>query len=357
MYTTIFSDLINPNVIRSSITNGGSIHYQWRGDSNGNGVVDPNEIGSVLSRFVPTANSIDPNFRDPKTHEFTLGYERELTANLGFNLSWVERWYVDNYADVNAGISTSAYVARNVTDPGPDNFLGTSDDRPFTMYDVAAAFVGKDAFVRQTVDGTARYKGLEMSMTKRISNHWQMMGSYVWSRADGAVLFGDGRQVPDPTNPNQAMDSHFFGRQDTDQPQAFKLFGSYQAPWNINLGANFQSVIGLPRDRQFRQSLTQGTTTVRAEQRGTYRADTLNLLSLRADKRFRFSGRARVSAIVELHNALNSHAAQSSFGLLTQSFRTQADLDRANAGTTSYFGRVQEIVAPRILKIGGRIEF
>ena len=91
MYTTIFSDVVNPNVIRNSITNGGSIHYQWLGDLNNDGLVEPNEIGSVLSRFTPTANSIDPSFKDPKAHEFTLGYQREVTANLGLSASWIER--------------------------------------------------------------------------------------------------------------------------------------------------------------------------------------------------------------------------------------------------------------------------
>jgi hypothetical protein len=41
---------------------------------------------------------------------------------------------------------------------------------------------------------------------------------------------------------------------------------------------------------------------------------------------------------------------------LTQAFATQAAFDAAKA-TTSYFGRVQEIVAPRIAKFGIKYVF
>ena len=53
---------------------------------------------------------------------------------------------------------------------------------------------------------------------------------------------------------------------------------------------------------------------------------------------------------------LNSSAGQSSYGALTQSYASQAAFDAARL-TTSYFGRVQEIVAPRVLKIGFKFDF
>ena len=69
-----------------------------------------------------------------------------------------------------------------------------------------------------------------------------------------------------------------------------------------------------------------------------------------------FNGQHRVSFIAELHNVLNSSAGQNSFGTATQSFASQAAFDAARL-TTSYFGRVQEIVAPRVLKVGVKLEF
>ena len=191
-----------------------------------------------------------------------------------------------------------------------------------------------------------------------MSNRWQLLGSYVWSKLNGDFIL-------DRTNPNNLIDSVRTGRgpgttvgaaNSNDQPHAFKLLGSFQAPWGINLGANYQALSGLPRDRTLSVALSQGTTTYRVDQRGTYRYDFLNLLSLRADKSFRFGGSNRASFIAELHNVLNEAANQNSVGTQTRSFANQAAFD-AGRLSTSYFGRVQEIIAPRILKLGVKFEF
>jgi hypothetical protein len=82
----------------------------------------------------------------------------------------------------------------------------------------------------------------------------------------------------------------------------------------------------------------------------------LNLLSLRGDKSFRINGPRRASVVIELHNVLNSSAGQNTYGTVTRSFANQAAFDAARLGT-SYFGRVQEIVAPRVLKLGFKFDF
>ena len=328
MYTTFFSDVVNPNIIRTT----GVATYQWFGDLNNNNYVDDNEIGNLTSRFTPTANSIASDVKEPRTDEFTLGFQRELVNNLAVSVGWVQRRYTHNYADVNVGIPTSAYIAHPFPDAGADNLTGTSDDVTTTLYDVAAGFVGKDAFRRQTVDGTARYKGLELTVNKRMSNRWQLLGSYVWSRFDGVIMAGDGRQVDDPTNPNLSSEANWTGRNATDQPHSFKAIAAYEAPWGINVGLNLQMLSGLPYDRQFRRTLTQGSTTVRAEQRGNYRADTLRLFSLKADKLFELHRHARISIFGEFHNLLNTNAGQG-FDTLTQAFASEAAYHAAQATT------------------------
>ena len=186
--------------------------------------------------------------------------------------------------------------------------------------------------------------------------------NYVWSRLDGVqqslststtTLRPDG--FFDLTNPNNLLDFVGFGRGGNDQPHAFKILGSYQAAWGINVGANYQALSGLPRDRTLTVPFAQGSRSVPVEERGTYRYSMLNLLSLRGDKGFRFGSR-RASVILEVHNVLNSNAVQNNVGNLTQSFASQAAFDAARK-TTSYFGRAQEIVAPRVMKLGFKLDF
>ena len=121
------------------------------------------------------------------------------------------------------------------------------------------------------------------------------------------------------------------------------------------MGLNLLMLSGLPYDRQFRRTLTQGSTTVRAEERGTYRADTLRLFSLKADKQFTLHRHARLSLFAELHNLFNTNAGQG-FDTLTQAFASEAAFQAAQA-RTAYFGRVNTIITPRIAKLGVRFAF
>ncbi|HXT30309.1 MAG TPA: hypothetical protein VN716_13540, partial [Vicinamibacterales bacterium] len=305
--------------------------------------------------------------------------QRELASNWSMNVDWIQRWFRDMTTDQNCygipcdQVASTVYTQTRVaTDAGPDNLAGGADARSLTFFDVKPEFLGKDTFLHTncgnnvSIDCVQRYKALEMSISKRMSNRWQMQGSYVWSKLDGVaqglITSQTGLRpagVYDFTNPNNLIDYVGFGRGANDQPHAFKILGSYQAPWGINLGANFQALSGLPRDRTLTVGFSQGSRSVPVESRGTYRGDFLNLLSLRADKGVRFAGH-RASFVAEVHNVLNSHAGQASattsYGNLTQSFATQAAFDAARR-TTSYFGRVQEIVAPRVFKIGFKLDF
>ncbi|HEV3059478.1 MAG TPA: TonB-dependent receptor [Vicinamibacterales bacterium] len=383
MYTTEFSS-INPN----SIQTGGVATYAWNGALNANGTVPAsgllNANGTVpapgvaptpKSVFSAKANSIDPNLRDPKDDEIMFAYQREIASNFSFNVDWIQRWFHDVTADQDcyglpcSTVASTVYTPFTVVDPGPDNIKGTSDDRSLMFYNVLPQYVGKDTFFHTncgnnvTVSCVQRYKALELSFSKRMSNRWQMQGSYVWSRLNGDQPGIGTGSLYDYTNPNNLLPFVIQGTGANNQPHAFKLLGSYQAPLGITLGANYQALSGLPRDRNLTVPFAQGSTAIRVESRGTYQYDTLSLLSLRADKSFRISGPRRASFVVELHNALNSSSSQNSVGTATQSFASQAAFDAVVASNlttklpTSYFGRVQEIVAPRVLKIGFKFDF
>ncbi len=371
MYTSEFADVINPNTVNTvsaSTGAGGLATFPWLGDLNGNGRVDDNEYNhTASSRFSPSSNSIDPKLKDPRNDEVMLAYQRELASNWSLNVDWIQRWFNDLTFNEEVGIPANGYTPVTFTDSGPDNLAGTADDRPITLYSVLPQYRGQNVSFHTNFPGTQRYKGFELSVAKRMSNRWQMMTSYVWSRLDGDLLATTGTLAGDPNNPNQVIPTQATGRGTNDQPHAFKVLGSYQAPYGITFGANYQAISGLPFDRTFRAAgcsatvttncLNQGAVTVRADARGVDRADFLNLMSLRADKAFRLGGTRRASVIAELHNVLNSSAGQANYGTLTQAYANQAAFDTARAGGASYFSRVQEIVAPRIFKIGVKFDF
>jgi hypothetical protein len=371
MYTTEFNS-INPN-IASTAAASIPLVYNWKGDLNGDGIVQDNELGTLKSKFVPKENKIDPNLRDPKNDEIMFAFQRELASNWSLSVDWLQRWFKDQTINQDCfglpcdQVASTVYApTRVVTDWGPDQIRNTADDRQLTFYDVKSQYLGKDTFLHTncgnnvSVSCTQKYRAFEIAVGKRMSNRWQMQGSYVWSRLDGDLLL-------DYTDPNNLIDFVHRGSSATggttttsnDQPHAFKLLGSYQAPWGITVGANYQALSGLPYDRNLSVAFAQGTASIKVEPRGTYRGDTLSLLSLRADKGVSFGGH-RAAFVAELHNALNSSAGQAgsttTYGNVTRNFADQAAFDASRA-TVSYFGRVQEIVAPRVLKIGFKLDF
>ena len=159
----------------------------------------PGTIATAKSQFVARSNAIDPNLKDPKDDEIMFAFQRELANNWSMNVDWIQRWFRDATTDENCyglpcdTVASTVYApTRVVNDPGPDNLRGTGDDRTLTFYDVLPQYLGKDAFFHTncgnnvTVDCVQRYKAFEISIGKRMSNRWQMQGSYVWSRLDGA---------------------------------------------------------------------------------------------------------------------------------------------------------------------------
>src|SRR3954468_7222070 len=218
MYTSEYAS-INPNSIQTS----GIQTWSFLGDLNNNGKVDRNELGTLQSQFVAKSNAIDPNLKDPKNDEIMFAFQRELASNWSLNVDWIQRWFRDATTDQNCyglpcnTVASTVYApTRVVADAGPDQVRGTGDDRSLTFYDVLPAYLGKDTFFHTncgnnvTFDCTQRYKAFEVSVGKRMSNLWQVQGSYVWSRLDGSQAGlstnGTGRVGLDYTNPNNLID-------------------------------------------------------------------------------------------------------------------------------------------------------
>ena len=290
MYTSEFSS-INPN----SIQTGGVQTWSFLGDLNNNGRAERNELGVLRSQFVPRSNSIDPNLKDPKNDEIMFAFQRELATNWSFNVDWIQRWFSDMTTDQNCyGLPCdrsrrTVYTQNRVVDRLRSR--QPARHRATTAADVLRRQAGvprartrsstPTAATTSSIDCVQRYKALEMSVGKRMSNRWQMQGSYVWSQLDGVqqglststtTLRPDGFSTT-PTR-TTCSTSSASGRGANDQPHAFKLLGSYQAAWGINVGANYQALSGLPRDRTLTVPFAQGSRSVPVEARGTYRDST-----------------------------------------------------------------------------------
>jgi hypothetical protein len=122
------------------------------------------------------------------------------------------------------------------------------------------------------------------------------------------------------------------------------LSGLYDLPWAIQMSGTFQHQKGFPELTQVSVgnntvALTQGTTNVTVEPRGTTRLPALNQLDMSFRKAFQ-SGGTRYQPRVDLYNLMN----------------TATVISRVTTLGTSY-GAVSNIQRGRLIKFGMAVDW
>jgi hypothetical protein len=342
MFGDTFGDRYNPNAT-------GTATFQWH-DLNGDKLYQPGEVNLDLNGpdFISITGAssarINPNLRQPITYETTVGYERELVANLGFRVMYVGRILRDLFEGAGPNI-LRPYGVHNIPitrrDPGPDGRLNTSDDgSSVTFYDYDPAYRGA-AFVATEVTNGAnddRFNALEFALTKRSSTRWMGQFSY--------FVVKNHRWLSKTIN---SPNDEFFPIDDTWNWGA-TITGSYRLPAAISVSGFLQSRSGVKGQRTniFRQVDPDGgrpiaqlnNVTLRLEPYGSQQLAAITILNLRASREFALGSTRRLSVDFDVFNALNSNAPLS-----------------ATFASGPTFGFVTDVMAPRIARLGARFRF
>ena len=218
-------------------------------------------------------------------------------------------------------------------------------------------------------DYKTKYDGLDISLRKRMSNNFMLNGGVGLQKQkahyDGgdstAFYIGDGglagQVFPfDPTN------LPFLN----DQPYAFapggsgksgvypysewqfKLSGVYEFPLDISAGAFVRYQQGYPyvlfasvRDSSLSQSLGTTTHLFMVEPFGSRKFDNIFTLDLQFEKGFDLANYGRISLSANLFNVTN----------------TNTVIRRTRSVTSTSLNRIDELISPRALRLGLRIQF
>ncbi len=138
----------------------------------------PDATSGLVSVPPPAIQSIDPDLTTPYNLNTSIGYRRELTTNLGIDISYV----------YNRGWDQVMTVDRNAGIPGTANIFGQGalGRNPS---------IASDTF--STNLGFIRYKGLLVDLRKRLSRGIQGGLAYTLSKTeDNGLSFGSVIQVP-----------------------------------------------------------------------------------------------------------------------------------------------------------------
>lgn len=219
------------------------------------GAVSIFNFGNLGNHPSPAVNGLKPQ----TVNEWTAGVEFQAFKDLAFGVrgiyraqgSVIEDGSFDDghfYFLFNPGESSIEEIAALVRQAYRDEIAagGTPPESPDSVYNRIVA--GGDVF------GRARrfYRAIEFTATKRFSNNYQFVASYVFSSLIGNYegLFRNDNGQSDP-NITSLFDlpsllSGLYGRLPNDRPHQFKFNGSYQTPFKLMLSANFYAQSGIP---------------------------------------------------------------------------------------------------------------
>jgi hypothetical protein len=165
--------------------------------------------GSEAARsfFLPVrANSIDPNFEPPLTHQWNVSVQRELPLQLTATIAYVGTR--GRHLLVGQEINPAVYV------PGASTG-GNVDARRIHQ--------GFTAIQNTQSTGHSDYDALQVSWNKRFSRGWSVLGSYVFSSSKD-ITSNDGNSGNGNSSSNPRDPEADYGPSDFDVPH--RLVGS-----------------------------------------------------------------------------------------------------------------------------------
>jgi hypothetical protein len=318
-------------------------------DPNGDGIAQPNEISQcagftgITSHYANTTSG--PKW--PYSDEVTAGVEREVMKDMRVGAMFYYRTNRNQIGVRNMAVPTSAYSPVTVNVPNGPNGPTTA-----TVYNLNPAYFGA-AFQNNVVDNQpyldTQYKGIEITANKRFSQRWQMVAGFTAGKNTGGLVnntsatSGQSSTV-DLNDPNNTL--YTSGVIGNDSTYAFRLSGSYRAPWDIQASGTLVSNTGYPYassysvTRSVLPTLTRASQAVFLSARGDERLPSTTLVDLGFSRAFGFANGRKITPQLNIFNLTNAYTVQSLTSAVGGTYRVPTS-----------------IVAPRIMRVGVSVNF
>jgi hypothetical protein len=190
----------------------------------------------------------DPNIKGQYVREFLLGADREVMPNVGVGVKYIYR----NYGRAIEDFVCSDQADYCIGNPG-EGIMST-------LFDLN--YVGG----YPTPKAKRIFRGVQLDLTKRFSDNWSLVASYLWSRLDGNYDggFAPYTQPRGTADPNISASYDYFdfftngqdlsritnvGPLSNDRRHQIKVYGTYVTPFNLNVGLSSYFRTGTPLTR------------------------------------------------------------------------------------------------------------
>ncbi|MCX6566024.1 MAG: TonB-dependent receptor [Candidatus Aminicenantes bacterium] len=253
-----------------------------------------------------TAYEMDSGIKHPYMAQFTVGIERELFRDTSVGITYINRKWnnIIGHYDRAARYNQIDYYSADL-DKTFQIYERTEDSLETTNFLITNLKKSAE-FPNILLDPYRKYEGIEILFNKRVSNRWQLLASYVYSKASGTrdnSFGGDIAWGEDPSDPNSYVNAE--GNLTNDFTHMFKLQGTYILPLDISLSAYFRAITGPSWTTQLGAPLNQGYTYFFAEPRGSNHYPMEKTLDIRLEKIFTLAGKYRLGVIFDVFNVFN----------------------------------------------------
>jgi Carboxypeptidase regulatory-like domain len=194
-----------------------------------------------------TEEGTAPGLKPYRQHETGFGIDYQLRPTLAFEARWDRRrldHVIEDSALFNADTGGETFV---VVNPGQGVDSTFNSFYNFLYGAAAPPCSGTDCAPNGTIPAARSYDGIELRLTKSISQHWFGMFSYTYSDLRGNYSgltssdVGDGGGGRNAPNNSRSFDEPFFqwssygksssGPLQTDRPNVAKGYAYYDMPW------------------------------------------------------------------------------------------------------------------------------
>jgi carboxypeptidase family protein/TonB-dependent receptor-like protein len=366
----------------------GYLAYEWN-DRNGDRFVQPNEVnlGNFLYNFnidpakpgavESSANRIDRDLKPKRDHEVVVGIDRELGANFAVGAAYTWRRTVDwEYRPRIGGVCPADATRANCRIILPTDYTlnAPGSGNGYTGFtaspDSALVTAGAGGRLRTNAEGYhTNFSGLELTLTKRLSNRWMSRMALSWNdwteNWDGTpygvhTTASSGKIAPTEADAlvqggQVAFLSGGSGKASFYTSVKWQLYANamVQLPWGVDFSGGLFGKQGGPypitvRLAAGRDGNTQALATPAIDSK---RYPNVWNVDLRLAKTIKFGGTG-LTFSAEAFNVLNndvvlSRSRQANTGTFISTI----------AGAEPGLGRIEEIISPRIVRLGVNFTF
>lgn len=327
-------------------------------------------ISSTLTTGVTNlgadATPLDPGLKPQSIGEGSVGFEYEVVKDLAIGARGIYR-HMRNVIEDGSFDDGDTYFIFN---PGR-NEPGTTE---------RAACEGAAGAPRCFGRAQRFYRAIELTATKRFTNNYQFIASYVFSSLIGNYegLFRNDNGQSDPNITSlfdlQSLLDNTYGRLPNDRPHQLKFNGSYRTPFKLLISGNFYMQSGTPFNQLIPHpvygnnegfAVQRGTAIVPAvtatqvgfpnvvEGIGSSRTPTTTNLDLGVYYPIKVGEGKELRLSGDWFNVFNSQRAIT----LDQTFSINSGIAGVAAVPNPFWGSAQLVQAPSAFRFGAKFTF